>query len=144
VSHTTSPISSLCELGCVLSLLESVTLERLGDLGVALAVGLTAHRQIHAHLGALADEVVVESLHELGVVDLAVADLMLGNELQRTGVLLCLLELILAYLAHRALLGCLVALVDITTYGADPFLCHNTISFIGFVYFRQRRYDIMR
>ena len=37
-------------------------------------------------------------------------------------------ELLLAYLAHRALIGCLGTLVDITTDGTTPFLCHNTLN----------------
>ena len=38
-------------------------------------------------------------------------------------------ELLLAYLAHRALVGCLGTFVNVTAYGTTPFLCHNLLLF---------------
>ena len=64
-------------------------------------------------------------------------DTLSGGERQRLGLARAFLhdapflllddldELLLAYLAHRALIGCLGTLVDITTDGTTPFLCHN-------------------
>ena len=45
-----------CKAGGMISLLKSVTLECLGNLGVALSVSLTAHGQIHTHLTAFTGE----------------------------------------------------------------------------------------
>ena len=47
----------LSELSGMLSLLPSVTLESISYLGITLTICLTAHRQVHTHLGALAHEV---------------------------------------------------------------------------------------
>ena len=109
----------------MLGLLPCITLVGLGDLGIALAIGLTAHRQVHAHLGALAHEVVLETLPELLAGALAVTDLVLGNEIEVALLLYNLYELILADFAHRALLGCLGTFMNVPAYGTTPFLCHS-------------------
>ena len=111
----------------MLGLLPCVALVGLGDFGIALTVGLTAHGQVHAHLGAFAHEVVLQTLPELLAGALSVADLVLGYELQVAFRLYDFNELVLADLAHRALLGSLGTFVDISTYGTTPFLCHNCI-----------------
>ncbi len=108
----------------MLGLLPCVALVGLGDLGIALTVGLTAHSQVHAHLGALAHEVVLQTLPQLLVGALAVADLMNGHEIEVV-LLDDLDELVLTYLAHRALLGCLGTFVNVPAYGTTPFLLHN-------------------
>ena len=90
---------------------------------------MTAHGQVHAHLGALAHEVVLQTLPELLAGALAVADLMNGNEIQIAFLLYDLYELILANLAHRALLGCLGSFVNVPAYGTTPFLCHSFFYF---------------
>ena len=113
------------ELRGVLGLLPGVTFVSLGDLGITLAVGLTAHRQIHAHLGALAHEMILETFPKFLAGALAVADLVYRHEIQVAFGLNEFYELLLAYLAHRALVGCLGTFVNVTAYGTTPFLCHN-------------------
>ena len=114
----------LGELGSVLSLLPSVALEGLGDLGITLAVSLTAHSQVHTNLGALAHEVVLQTLPQLGIRTLTVTQLMLGHEVQ-SAILDNLDELVGTNLAQRALLGCLVTLMNVTAYGTTEFLYHS-------------------
>ena len=111
----------------MLGLFPGVALVSLGDLGIALAIGLTAHGQIHAHLGALAHEVVLQTLPELLAGALAVTDLVLGYELHLRVRLNNLYELVLTCLAHRALLGSLGTFVNVPAYGTTPFLCHNLL-----------------
>ena len=72
----------LSELGCVLCLLESVALEGLGDLGIALPFCLTAHRKIHSHLAALAVEMVVKTLHNFLILNLSITKLVLAGPLE--------------------------------------------------------------
>ena len=112
----------------MLGLLPGVTLVSLGDLGITLAVGLTAHRQVHAHLGALAHEVILETLPQFGAGTLAVADLVNRHEIEVAPGLYQFDEFFLAYLAHRALIGCLGTFVDVPANGTTPFLCHNTLN----------------
>ena len=112
----------------MLGLLPGVTLVSLGDLGITLAVGLTAHRQVHAHLGALAHEVILETLPQFGAGTLAVADLVNRHEIEVALSLYQFDEFFLAYLAHRALIGCLGTFVDVPANGTTPFLCHNTLN----------------
>ena len=114
------------EFRSVLGFLPRIALVSLGDLGIALAVGLTAHSQIHAHLGALAHEVILQAFPQLLAGALAVADHVLRNEFEPFALLHDLDELILAHFAHRALLGCLGTFVDVPADGTTPFLCcHN-------------------
>ena len=115
----------LGELRSVLGLFPCVTLVSLGDFGITLAVGLTAHGQIHAHLGAFAHEVVLQALPEFLAGALAVADNVLGHEFEVTLLFDDFDEFLFAYLTHRALLRCLRTFVDVTAYGTTPFLCHN-------------------
>ncbi len=118
------------EFRSVLGLLPCVALVGLGDLGITLAIGLTAHCQVHADLGALAHEVVLEALQQFGTRLPAVADLVLGNEFEAFALLDDFYELVFAYLAHRALLGCLGTFVDVTANGTTPFLsCHSFLLF---------------
>ena len=104
----------LCKLGGVLGLLKGIALPRLGDLGVALAVGNAAHGQIHTDLAALAVEVLAQTLLDLLGNILGDADNMLGH----IGVILLLNELGCRGLADRAELGD-GTLSDITTNGAN-------------------------
>ena len=119
----------LCKLGCMLGLLPCVTLEGLGNFGITLTVCLTAHRKVHAHLGALAHEVVLKTLPEFGIRTFAITEFVLGNEIELAAVLYNLNELVLLCFAYRALIGCLGTFVDISTYGTTPFFCHNIILF---------------
>ena len=114
----------LGELRSVLGLLPGVALVGLGNLGIALAVGLTAHGQIHTHLGTFAHEVILQTLPEFLVGALAVTDLVNGHEIEAV-LLDDLDELVLAYLAHGALLGCLGTFVNVPAYGTTPFLLHS-------------------
>ena len=119
----------LGELRGVLGLLPGVTLVGLGDLGIALTVGLTAHGQVHAHLGALAHEVVLQTLPELLAGALAVTDLVNGDEIEVALLFDNFHELVFACLAERALLGSLGTFVNVPAYGTTPFLCHNLVMF---------------
>ena len=79
----------LSKLSSVLSLLESIALESLCDLRIALAVSLTTHCQIHTNLTTLTVEVVTQVVdhlltHTLG---LAVTDLMNGGKRHLTTIL---------------------------------------------------------
>ena len=120
----------LRELGGVLGLLESVALERLGDLGIALALGLAGHREIHADLGALAGEVILEALSNLGVIDLAGAYGVLARPDLLARLDSLLLELGAGNSALRALLRRSVTFIYIPANGADPSL-HFKFPFFG-------------
>ena len=112
------------ELRSVLGLFPGIALEGLGYFGITLAVGLAAHGQIHAHLGALAHEVVVEVFDHFLVAALGHADFVLGHE-GETALLGEFLELGGGNAAHGALFGCVVAFVNVTANGADEFLFHD-------------------
>ncbi len=62
------------------SLFPSITLECLGDFRISLAVSLTRHCKVHAHLGAFTHEMGVEVLNHFGITTLCNTDFMLGNE----------------------------------------------------------------
>ena len=89
--------------GCMVCLLEGVASERLGDFGIAFAVGLTRHGKVHAYLAALAGEVGLESLHNLVGASLGYADDVLGDVL---ALALYLGELLTGYTALWTSLGC--------------------------------------
>ena len=72
----------LGELGCVLCLLESVALEGLGDLGIALPLCPAAHCEIHSHFAALAVEMVVKTLHNFLILNLSITKLVLAGPLE--------------------------------------------------------------
>ena len=55
----------LCETRSVVSLLKGLALESLSDFGIALAVSLTSHSQIHTNLTALTIEVVAQVVNHL-------------------------------------------------------------------------------
>ena len=78
----------------VVSLLESIALEGLGNLGIALTVSLTGHGQIHTDLAALTIEVVTQVLNHLltDTFGLAVTNLMNGG-IGHVGIILQLREL---------------------------------------------------
>ena len=97
---------------------------------IALAVGLTAHRQVHAHLGALAHKVILQSFPQLLARALAVAELVDGHEVEVALLLHHFDEFLLADLAHRALLGSLRTFMNVPAYGTTPFLCHNFRMFV--------------
>ena len=85
----------LSELGSMLSLLPGIALEGIGHLGITLAIGLTAHRQIHTYLGALARKVGIEILDHflVNAIFLGNTDDMLLYELDASSFFNELLEL---------------------------------------------------
>ncbi len=121
VPHTFA--EELGKLGGVLSLLEGVALEGLGDFGVALAVGLTRHGEIHAHFATLAVEMGGEVVDHLLVLALGAAHLMLGHK-HELGGLVEFLELGSGSTADGALFGSFVPFVYIAAHSADKFLLH--------------------
>ena len=71
----------LGELGGVLGLFESVALEGLGNFRIAFALGLAAHRKVHAHFGAFGLEVMLQAGPYLRVAALGYAQYMLTGPL---------------------------------------------------------------
>jgi len=113
------------ETAGVVSLFESITLESFSDFGIALAVGLAAHGQIHAYLGAFAFEVGLQAFPYFGITTLGNADLMFGYELQIT-VLFQLFELASGNFALRAAFRGFGTFVDVSANCAYKFLCHSS------------------
>ena len=94
------------------------------DLGVTFTVGNAGHRQIHADFGALAVEVLSQTLDDAGIHALCNADHMLGCPGLLTG---HFVELGSGSLADGALLGSLDTFVNITADGAYKLL-HDVTS----------------
>jgi hypothetical protein len=59
----------------MIRLLEGDPLLSFGDLGISFPIRLTAHRQVHTHLGALAHEVGLEPFHDSLVYPLNISPL---------------------------------------------------------------------
>ena len=93
--------------------------------------GLTAHSQIHTHLGAFAHEMSFETFHNFGIFYNTVADMMLSNELKSFTVINDFFEFRSRNSALRTTFGSLITFVYITAYGADKFLFHN-VWILGF------------
>ena len=117
----------LGKLGGVLGLLQAGLLPIQADLGIALAVSYTGHSQVHTHLTALAlkvgaqtvDDLLAHFLGDIVAEGLAYAYHMLGSP----GLILLLLDkLIRTHMAHGALGGRGVTLVNITANRTYPFL----------------------
>ena len=117
----------LGELGCVLRLFESVPLEGLRDLRIALTLGLTAHREIHSDLRALSVEMILEALDNFLVLYTAVTDVVLAGPLWLAALILDLYELARRSVALRALCRRVLAFVNITANQTSEFLFHNKI-----------------
>ena len=100
----------LSELGGVLGLFVSSLLPVQADLGIALAMGHAGHGQVHAHLSALALEVLPQALQDLFGSALGNAHHMLGSPGHIAGLLHKLLS---GGTADRALLRGSLALVHI-------------------------------
>ena len=108
----------LGKLGGVLGFLKGGGLPVLADLGIALAIGHPAHGQVHTHLGTFAGEVVPQILDDILGSALGHAN----NVLSGPGHLAGLLdELAGGSLALGALLGGIVAFVDVTANAAYVF-----------------------
>ena len=112
----------------MLGLLPGKALVCLGHLGIALAVGLTAHGQVHAHLGTLTHKVSFQALKHLFVNTLGHTDHMLVGKRQRAFALFHLYELRRGNTALGAFLGSLVTGVHITANSTSE-LFHHLIKF---------------
>ena len=115
----------------MLSLLQAGLLPVQADLGIALAVRDTGHRQIHTDLGALAlevgaqtvDDLLLNLLGHIRAEGLAHAHNVLGSPRL---LFLLLDELIAGDVAHGTLGRGIGTLVNVTADRADPLL-HNCI-----------------
>ena len=110
----------LREFRRVFRFFKGVTLERVGDFRIALALRLTAHREIHSDFAAFAVEVGAKSVHDFLIVDLAVADRVDGR-VGRFARFDQFLKLRRGRLALRALFRRNVAFVNVTADLADKF-----------------------
>jgi len=115
----------LCKTTGVVSLLESIALERLGNLRIALAVSLTGHSQILTNLATLAIKMSTQVINHLfaDALGLAVTNLVNGS-IGHVGIVLQFRELAGRSLTNGALLGSSIAFVDISTNGADKLFLH--------------------
>ena len=112
------------KLGSVFSLFPSITLESFGYFGIAFAVGLAAHGEVHTHFGAFAVEMSVEILYHFFVAAFGYADFVLSHE-RETAFFRKFFELGSRNATHRAFFGSVFAFVNVTTNGANEFLFHN-------------------
>jgi hypothetical protein len=110
----------------MICLLESIALESLGNLGIALAISLTSHSKILAYLAALAVEVCTQVVNHLlaNTLGLAVANAM-NSSIGGLTLVLQLRELRSRSLTDGALLRSSIAFIDISTNGADKLFLHN-------------------
>ena len=113
-------LSKFCS---VLSFFECIALEGLCDFGIAFAVGLTAHCEVHANFTALAVEVSGKVFDHFLVAVFGYADFVLSNEC-KLGFGVEFIEFAAGCAADRALFGSFVTFVNIAAYGADEFLFH--------------------
>src|SRR5574344_1489457 len=88
----------------MLGLFERIALEGLGDLRISLALRLTRHRKVHSDLAAFAVEMVLKTLCDFRILDLAVANYMLARPSLLAGLSLLDFEL----RAWNAALGALL------------------------------------
>jgi hypothetical protein len=115
----------------VLCLLPSVALESLGNLGITLAVGLARHSQVHTNLGALAYEVLLQACPNLLGATFGYAQGVLVGKLQCLVALNDFYKFLGAYFAKWAFLGCAIAFVDVTAYGATEFFHSRVVCLIS-------------
>ncbi len=115
----------LCELGGMLSLFESVSLESLCDLRISLSVCLTAHCKVHSDLSALTVEVCSESFDDLRIYIFSDTDPVLVSPGKFFLAFYDFYEFLCAHVTDRALCRSGFTFVDITAYCTSPFLCHN-------------------
>ena len=120
-----------CETRSMVSLLKSITLESLGNLRIALAIGLTSHCEVHTDFATLAIEVVAQVLNHLfaDTLGLTITNLMNGG-VGHISIFLQFRELRGRSLTDGALLGSRIAFVNITTNGADKLFLHNNKVFV--------------
>ena len=120
----------LGKLCCVLRLFKGDALVSFSNLGEAFAIRLTAHRQVHTDLGALAGEVLAQTLDDFGIQTLGNADAMLVRPLDL--VFFQQIELGRRCVAVRAELRSLIARMNVTANRTYPLHFHylrNVYSF---------------
>ena len=105
-------------------LLPRVTLERLGNFGISLAVGLTAHRQVHAHFAALAGKMRSQTLEHLFVYAFGHADHMFIGPRQRFS-FDHFLKFRRGLFTLRTKFGSCIPFVNITANRTNKFLFHS-------------------
>jgi hypothetical protein len=110
----------------VISLLESIALEGLCNLRIALAVGLTSHSQILTYLAALTVEMGAQVVDHLlaDAFGLAVTDFVLGS-IDGSFVLFQFFKLRGGSLTDGAALGSLGTFVNVAANGTDKLFSHN-------------------
>ena len=113
----------LGELGCVLSLLESVALEGIGNFRVSLALRLAAHRQVHSNLGAFSVEVVTQALHYFLVFYDSVFEVVLTGPVE--AVVHYFNEFFFLCAALGTELGRVLSFIYVTANETSEFLFHN-------------------
>ena len=121
------------EAAGVVGLFKGIALEGFCDFGIAFAVSLARHGEVHTHFGAFAFEVSLQSGPDIIGAALGYTDDVLGN-VYACFVFLNFLELAGGSLALGALLGSGIAFVYIAAYGADKFLLHFFCGFIEVTY----------
>ena len=109
------------KLGSVFSFFPSIALESLSDFGIAFAIGLTSHSEIHTHFATLAVEVSSEVFDHLFISAFGNTDFMFGNKLQFSA-FVEFFELAFGSVTDGALFGSFITFVNIATNGADKFL----------------------
>ena len=116
------------DAGGMVGFFQRIAAEGLSDLGIALAVRLTAHGEIHTHLGAFAGEVLAEPGQDFGIHTLGDAKFMLAGPLRiSTGGFLDFDEFFGLSMAYGALCGGILAFVDVAADEASEFLFHFVV-----------------
>ncbi len=107
---------------------EGVAFEGFGDFGIAFAVGLARHGQIHAYFRAFAVEVGGEVFYHFFVATFCHADFVFGYESEVFVIVDEFFEFRLGSAAEGALFGGFVAFVYVAADYADEFLFHRWVS----------------
>ena len=111
----------------MLCFLKSVATESLGDFGISLTIGLTRHRQIHAHLATFAIEVRIEIFYHLFACAFGYSYFVLCHEIKLGGSIQ-FFKLALRSTAKRTFLRCLISFMYVATYYAYKLLVHNLVN----------------
>ena len=114
----------LCELGSVLGLLESISLESLCNFRITFAVSLTAHCQIHSDLTALTVEVSLKTFMNLFVAVLGNTDDVLAGPALRA-FFLELSEFVSLCMTYRTFCRRVLTFIYISADKTSEFLLHD-------------------
>ena len=112
------------KLGSVFCFFPSVALESLCHFGIAFAVCLTRHGEIHSDFGAFSVEVSVEVFDHFFVAAFCYANFVFSHE-RESAFFGEFFELGSGNAAHGAFFGSVLAFIDETANGADEFLFHD-------------------